>query len=241
MLHMPLPDSSLNGPAEQPWRFDFDTAADTYDSWYETAEGAMYDRLEKKAVSKCLDKNTGPARLLEVGCGTGHWSRFFSDHGFDVTGIDISPAMIKVAQAKNIPNASFQVADAHSLPFTDNSFDITAAVTTLEFVNDAKSVLKEMARCTIKPKGQLIAAVLNSLAPLNRRRQQNDQSLYSKARMFSPGQLKNLLQPYGSTYVRTAGFVCLGKLLFPFSHYIDTLGRRLHLPYGAFIAGRVIL
>ena len=70
--------------------FDFDTIADEYDLWYESAEGAMCDHFEKKAISKYLPKNVKGMKLLEIGCGTGHWSQFFSEYGFEVTGIDVS-------------------------------------------------------------------------------------------------------------------------------------------------------
>ena len=61
----------------EPSTFDFDPLAETYDRWYDTAEGAMYDRLEKQAVAELLFENTHGKKLLDVGCGTGHWSRFF--------------------------------------------------------------------------------------------------------------------------------------------------------------------
>ena len=238
---MPLVNANIEGPADKLSRFDFDVVADKYDKWYETAEGAMYDRLEKKAVSRYLRQNTQGMKLLEVGCGTGHWSRFFSDCGFEVTGVDVSERMIKTAQGKNIANASFQIADGHSLPFKDNSFDVTAAITTLEFAGNTELVLREMARCTRKPSGQLIIGVLNALARLNRNRQQTPESLYAKVRLFSPDQLKKLLSKYGKTQLFTVGFIPRQKRLLPLSSFIDTVGRFLHLPYGVFIAGQVRL
>jgi len=219
----------------------FDKVAESYDSWYETAEGAMYDHLEKKAVSRYLRQNASGMKLLEVGCGTGHWSQFFSDCGFEVTGIDISECMIKIAQSKNIASASFQIADGHSLPFKDNSFDVTAAITTLEFAGNAELVLREMVRCTRKPSGQLLIGVLNALARLNRNRQQSTESLYAKARLFSPGQIKKLLQSHGQAHVVTAGFIPRQKRLLPLSPFIEAVGRFFHLPYGVFIAGQVRL
>lgn len=109
-------------------RYDFDHVATTYDQWYETAEGKMYDRLEKKAVSQYLPQNAEGMKLLEIGCGTGHWSQFFADLGFEVTGIDVSVLMIEIAQSKALSNVSFQIADGHALPFDDNRFDVTAAM-----------------------------------------------------------------------------------------------------------------
>ena len=238
---MPSVDANLEGSADKLSRFDFGAVADTYDQWYETAEGAMYDRLEKKAVSRYLRQNTQGKKLLEVGCGTGHWSRFFSDCGFEVTGVDVSERMIKIAQSKNIQNGSFQVADGHSLPFKDNSFDVTAAITTLEFVYDAELVLQEMARCTHKPSGQLLIGVLNLLAKLNRNRQENSVSLYAKARLFSPDQLKTLLSKYGKIQLFTVGFIPRWKRLLPLSPFIDAIGRLFHLKHGVFIASQVRL
>jgi len=51
---MPSVSANLRIKTRKPTRFDFNSVADTYDKWYETTEGAMYDRLEKKAISKCL-------------------------------------------------------------------------------------------------------------------------------------------------------------------------------------------
>jgi len=238
---MLLVNANIEGPADKLSRFDFDAVADVYDQWYETAEGAMYDRLEKKAVSRYLPQNALGMKLLEVGCGTGHWSQFFSDCGFEVTGVDVSERMIKIAQSKNIANASFQIADGHSLPFKENSFDVTVAITTLEFVYDAELVLQEMARCTRKPFGQLLIGMLNALAKLNRNRQQVSESLYANARLFTPCQIKKLLQSHGQTHVVTAGFIPGQKRLLSLSPFIDVVSRFLHLPYGVFIAGQVKL
>ena len=149
--------------------------------------------------------------------------------------------MIKVAQSKNIVNVSFQIADGHFLPFKDNSFDVTAAITTLEFAGNAELILQEMARCTRKPSGRLLIGVLNALARLNRNRQEDPESLYAKARLFSPGQIKKLLQLYGQAHVVTAGFIPMQKCFLPLSPFIDAVGRFLHLPYGVFIAGQVRL
>jgi len=238
---MPSVDTNLESPIDKLSRFDFDVVADAYDQWYETDERAMYDRLEKKAISRYLRQNAHGMKLLEVGCGTGHWSQFFSDCGFEVTGVDVSGPMIKIAQSKNIASASFQIADGLSLPFKDNSFDVTAAITTLEFVHDAELVLQEMVRCTRKPSGQLLIGVLNASARLNRNRQEKPESLYAKARLFSTGQIKRLLKPYGQTCVVTAGFIPSQKCLLPLSPLVDTIGRLFHLSYGVFIAGQVRL
>ena len=225
---------------EHPSRYDFDGVAHTYDQWYETAVGKMYDRLEKNAVSKYLPQNGAGMRLLELGCGTGHWSQFFSDCGFEVIGVDISEPMIKVAKSKKIANTSFHIADGHALPFKDNNFDITTAITTLEFVHDAEWVLQEIVRCTRKPGGQMLVGVLNASAQINRKRRESPDSLYAEARCFTPGQIKRLLEPFGRVHVATVGFVPCWKPVLRWSPFIDLIGRLLHLQSGAFIAAKVM-
>jgi ubiquinone/menaquinone biosynthesis C-methylase UbiE len=238
---MPLVRGNLQMITEKESRFDFDLLADKYDSWYESAKGRMYNRLEKRAISRYLRPSAKDKKLLEIGCGTGHWSRFFSKYGFHVTGVDVSERMIDIAQSKSIPNASFQVADCHSLPFADETFDVTAAITTLEFVRDAKAAVQEMSRCTRKPGGKLLIGVLNELARLNRNRKQRPESPYAKARLFSPVELKQLLEPFGRLAMVTVGFVPDQKLFLPLAPLFDIVGRFLHVPYGAFIAAEVKL
>jgi ubiquinone/menaquinone biosynthesis C-methylase UbiE len=241
MLFMPLVNNNLHIKIKKWARFDFDFVADTYDQWYETTEGAMYDRLEKKAISKYLKRNVRGKKLLEVGCGTGHWSKFFSELDFEVTGIDISERMINVAQSKGIPNTSFQIADGHLLPFKNGVFDVTAAIVTLEFVYDAELVVREMVRCTRRPGGKLLIGVLNALAQLNHKRQQNPESLYAKARFFSPKQLKQILESHGQTHIATTGFIPEQERLLSLVPVTDMICRLLHRPFGVFIAAEVRL
>jgi ubiquinone/menaquinone biosynthesis C-methylase UbiE len=234
-------NANTEGAADKLSRFDFDAVTDTYDQWYETAKGIMYDRLEKKAVSRYLRQNAQGMKLLDVGCGTGHWSQFFSSCGFEVTGVDVSERMINIAKRKNISDTSFQLANGHSLPFADGTFDVTAAITTLEFVRDAEVVVQEMIRCTRKPGGQLLVGTLNALAPMNRDRKQRPESPYAKAQLFSAGELKQLLEPFGRLVMVTVGFVPNQKLFLPLAPLLDAIGRFLHIPYGAFIAAEVKL
>lgn len=227
--------------AERPSTFDFDAKAECYDRWYATPHGAMYDRLEKRAVAGLLPTDGPTGALLEVGCGTGHWSRFFSRQGFDVTGVDVSPATIRIAREKAIPRALFAIADAHRLPFDSQRFDVAAAITTLEFVRDAEAVVREMVRCTKRPGGLVLVGVLNALARVNRRRKATGKPTYAHARFFSPREVASLLAHYGRPRVTSTGFVPRARRLLGLAPLTNAIGRVFHLPYGVFVAGRVEL
>jgi SAM-dependent methyltransferase len=47
-------------------------------------------------------------RIVDLGCGSGIWARALADAGYDVVGVDLSPAMIEMAR-KRLPEGRFQV------------------------------------------------------------------------------------------------------------------------------------
>ena len=220
--------------------YDFDKMADSYDNWYGSAAGQMYDRLEKKTFDSFAGDHNSGKQLLEIGCGTGHWSRFFSEKGFEVTGIDISEEMVKAANKKNIPHCHFHVSDGQNLSFFDNSFDVAAAVTTLEFAKNPQRIISEMARC-VKPKGKLLFGVLNSLSAYNQKRQMNANSVYAYGQLFSPKQLQNLLELFGKVSIRVSGFAIRNEWLIWLSPFWELLCRAVDSKKGAFIAAKVQL
>lgn len=67
------------------------------------------------------------SRILDVATGTGKQAYAFAKRGYDVTGIDLSRDMLKIAIAQNKYDiAKFEIADATKLPFKDNMFDVPA-------------------------------------------------------------------------------------------------------------------
>jgi ubiquinone/menaquinone biosynthesis C-methylase UbiE len=140
--------------------FDFGGLASGYERWYETPAGKSHDLTQKSDVRRFLEPARQGVRLLDVGCGTGHWDSFFAGMGYQVMGIDVAPAMIEVARAA-LPTGLFQVADACDLPFPDASFDVVVSMATLESRRDAQSA------CTPEsapPRGRQTALLLGPSA-----------------------------------------------------------------------------
>jgi len=101
-------------------KFDFNKVAQNYDDYYHSEFGKKIDDVEKRLVKKYLNK-IPDKEALEIGCGTGHWSMFFSDNGFQITGIDLASDMLAKAIDKDIPGAVFMEMDAENLMFPSES------------------------------------------------------------------------------------------------------------------------
>ena len=64
-----------------------------------------------------------PARVADLGCGTGTLTRLLVDEGYAVDGLDLSPEMIRRARAK-VPGAAFHVGDASAPALAPAAYDV---------------------------------------------------------------------------------------------------------------------
>jgi ubiquinone/menaquinone biosynthesis C-methylase UbiE len=221
--------------------FDFNPLAGEYDKWYETAEGRQYDMLEKRALGRLIGKVESGLNLLEVGMGTtGWWSLFFSELGYRVTGVDVSPNMVDVACLKNIPNARFEKADGHKLPFADQSFSVSVAVTSIEFTREPKVVVREMVRY-IKPGGRLFLGLLNGDAPINKKREEKGRNVFASARFLTVQDIHTLLDPCGKPTIKLCAFPVSIKMPPSIAGMADDFQALLKMTSSAFIAVRMDL
>lgn len=175
--------------------FDFGPLAPLYEGWYDTDMGQAFDRIQRRDVLCLLEPYTPGGMVLDVGCGTGHWSGFFEQLGFRVVGVDVSARMIQEARLAH-PNCRFQRADAARLPFSDGSMDMVVVMAALEFMAQPLEALAEMIRC-LKPGGRLLIGTLNRLAPINQQRLLAGEEPYASGRLYSPMDLWRLLSRFG--------------------------------------------
>ncbi len=140
--------------------------------WYNQAAQyyGIFDVLVKGVRSKVVDAANAPhgARVLDVATGTGSQAFAFAKRGHVVVGIDLSEAMLEVAQHLNTyGSVTFKLADAAQMPFADNEFDVSCVSLALHempsFVRER--VLHEMVRVTV-PDG-IIMIVEYAIPPKN--------------------------------------------------------------------------
>jgi ubiquinone/menaquinone biosynthesis C-methylase UbiE len=88
-------------------------------------------------------------RVLEVGCGRGSLSAYFSDAGWETTLLDLSPRAIELARQafeSNSLKAEYFVGDCLALPFQDGQFDLVFSIGLLEHFEDISTVIDEQVR-----------------------------------------------------------------------------------------------
>lgn len=100
------------------------------------------------------------AKALEIGCGTGAFSRRLAQRAKEVWALDLSSEMIRVAQARSagLENLSFQCADVMTCDLPDNEFDCIVTIATLHHL-PLDEVLWKLRRA-VRPRGVLLVVDL---------------------------------------------------------------------------------
>jgi len=127
----------------------------------EVTNSINYDVLCGNLYRHLLDqvKFNAETTVLEVGCGRGGGSELLLQyHPKSVTGVDFSENVIKFCQ-KNYtdPRLKFIAANAESLPFEDNSFDVIVNIESSHCYGNRMAFFKEVVR-TLKPSGYFLYA-----------------------------------------------------------------------------------
>lgn len=118
-----------------------------YDAWYDTPRGRWIGDREWATVSDALRLQPRDS-MLDVGCGTGWFTRRAETVAQCVVGLDIDPASLHLARRKGACHTTYVQGDATALPFPDASFDKVMSITALCFVPDWRRAIAEIVRVT---------------------------------------------------------------------------------------------
>ena len=143
----------------------YDEIAHKYDYMYEEPYWVLYHEILKKLTVDHISEKK--YRILDMGTGTGRWAIYFAEKNHDVTAIDNSCQMLKIAKMKtDLRNLkiNFLEMSAENLYFNDNYFDyIVAYGDVLSYCNNIDLALNEIKR-VLKKNGKLLITVDNSYA-----------------------------------------------------------------------------
>lgn len=139
----------------------FKDYADYYDLLYKDKDYiAEVDFLETFLKDK-------PCKILELGCGTGKYTQIFNKRGYDITGVDLSAEMIKIAKRKY--ECDFVVGDIKKFNLK-KKFDLCIAMfAVIGYINKNKDLISAFKNIKkhLKPNGIFMFDVWNGLAVMN--------------------------------------------------------------------------
>jgi ubiquinone/menaquinone biosynthesis C-methylase UbiE len=138
-------------------KVNYDDVAPTYDQRYVNHDFPGTDATLRQFVA-------GAERVLEVGCGTGHWLAQMHSWGCKVSGLDLSAQMLARA-VQHAPQAQLVRGRAEALPWLDASFDRVVCVNALHHVEGKPGFIAE-ARRVLRPGGRFVSIGLDPSAGL---------------------------------------------------------------------------
>ncbi|MEX2568381.1 MAG: methyltransferase domain-containing protein [Cyclobacteriaceae bacterium] len=202
-----IPQSHTNWQNRPEWFFNREHT-DTYEQWYE----GRYKRAEvwqKKVMEQLVSNDKRVKTLLEFGCGTGRFTRWWKDIGIEATGADISPLML--SQAIHLFEGDLVMADSHYMPFKDHSFDALAFITTFEYYKDPVKVIREAAR--VGKYGIAMGMMNRNSTKVVRRRVQQlfgKNPFYITANFYTPKKLSDIIHKALEGREYTIHWTCTG-------------------------------
>jgi len=114
---------------------------------------------------KMLSSHLKPGMsVLELGCGTGSFTRELARSGADIVAIDVSPELLAIAKLNcSVPNVRFQIQNAYSLSYSEAVFDSVVGSSVLHHL-EIEEALRGVYR-VLKPEGTICFTEPNMLNP----------------------------------------------------------------------------
>jgi ubiquinone/menaquinone biosynthesis C-methylase UbiE len=132
---------------------DYGNVADKYDRRY---SGISFEGIERMLMS--VIGSSSAHRVLEVGCGTGHWLAFLESHGYKVSGMDPSPHMLKKAM-DHVSSKDLKQGYAEEIPWEDDSFGQLFCVNAVHHFENKSRFVSEAFRVLRTDGGLLIVGL----------------------------------------------------------------------------------
>jgi ubiquinone/menaquinone biosynthesis C-methylase UbiE len=176
-----------------------------YDAWYDTPRGRWIGETEYRLAARALAGRAGDS-LLDVGCGTGWFTRRAAADGFRATGLDPDAAGLAFARRRGGADGWVR-GDARALPFGDAAFDHVLSIAALCFIDDER---RAVAECVRVAQHRIAVGWLNRASPLYRQKgTQGGSGAYRGARWHTAREIRALFAglPVRRLRLRSAVFL----------------------------------
>lgn len=147
------------------------------EKYLESCRQIFWQNIFQFELDYLVSRLHGSRDILSVGCGPAVLEGELSNHGFHVTGLDISQEALKSA-----PDSVRTFAGrAEDMSFPESSFDAVIYVVSLQFIEDYRKAL-ERSTAVLRPGGKIIVMLLNPRSEFVQERSKNLDSYMSMIR-----------------------------------------------------------
>jgi ubiquinone/menaquinone biosynthesis C-methylase UbiE len=162
---------------------------DGMDKYLQSCKTDFWKNVFKAEMDYILQELNGAKDVLSVGCGPAIIETGLAEHGFNVTGLDISEEALKEA-----PDSIRTIAGpAENMDFKESSFDAVIYIASLQFIENYKQAIKLTAR-VIRHNGKLLVMLLNPQSQFFREKINNPASYVSRIKHTDIKKLKGQSQ-----------------------------------------------
>lgn len=138
--------------------------ADRYDEEFLAPHREMYDRLAWEAVTSLYAEHSDPLNIVDVGCGTGRWSRLLVDAGHSVIGIEPCAEMAAATSSLDPSRFSLQTCGVDDAAVESGWADLVVCMGSVQYATKPAESIRRAAGW-LRPDG-MAAVLVDSLGGL---------------------------------------------------------------------------
>jgi ubiquinone/menaquinone biosynthesis C-methylase UbiE len=163
------------------------------EKYLQSCKSEFWKKVFKAELDYILHHLKGIKDVLSVGCGPAIIEAGLAEHGFNVTGLDISKEALDQA-----PDSIRTVAGpAEKMDFASLSFDAVIYVTSVQFIERYKEAVKETAR-VLRSGGKVLLMLLNPESEFFQGKKQNPDSYVNKIKHTDLNEIEGAVAKYFS-------------------------------------------
>jgi ubiquinone/menaquinone biosynthesis C-methylase UbiE len=170
------------------------------EKYLQSCKSDFWRKVFKAELDYILRQLKGAKDILSVGCGPAIIETGLAEHGFNVTGIDVS----KEALGQAPSSIRTVVGPAEKMDFADCSFDAVIYVASIQFIERYKESVKQSAR-VLRSGGKILIMLLNPDSEFFREKIKNPDSYINKIKHTNLMEIEDVVANYFT--IRTEYFL----------------------------------
>jgi len=163
------------------------------EKYLQSCKTEFWEKVFRAELEHLSQELKGTKDVLSIGCGPAIIEAGLSEHGFNVTGLDISREALGQAPA----SIRTVVGSAENMDFVEFSFDAVIYVASLQFIEKYQEAVKQAAR-VLRAGGKLLAMLLNPGSEFFKEKTRNPASYVNKIKHADLKEIEKTIAEYFS-------------------------------------------